>query len=222
MTTDVLTGLRRSERAVLKALENLDGQSVSVANLAQATGYSVQTVTVARRRLRDLRLISFTPGTGHTPTRYTVPSPTAAVPEAPAMLGGFHLGRTLSSGALHLLNADGELPSMPVEFRADTVCRPVPETAPLMELARGGIFWDRLCRACLQAIGASPGAGETSSVETFWQVQVWRASTRVWLPIGRSFVSEEEALQERAARREQHPELLFRAVVRAVTETVLP
>ncbi|MFI8769412.1 MarR family transcriptional regulator [Streptomyces sp. NPDC053792] len=222
MTTDVPTELRRSERAVLTALENLDGQSVSVAELARATGYSEQTVTVARRRLRDLGLISFTPGTGHTPTHYTVPSPTAAVPETPAMLGGFHLGRTLSSGVLHLLDAGGELPPMPAEFRADTVCRPVAATASLMELARGRVSWDLLCRACLKAIGAAPGVGDTSSVETSWQVQVWHTSTRAWLPVGRSFTSEAGARQELADRREQHPELLFRPVVRAVTETVLP
>ncbi|MEU3399472.1 hypothetical protein [Streptomyces filamentosus] len=222
MTTDVPTELRRSERAVLKELKNLDGQSVSVADLARATGYSEQTVTVARRRLRYLGLISFTPGTGHTATRYTVPSPTAAAPEPPAMLGGFHLGRTLSSGVLHLLDAGGELPPMPVEFRTDTVCRPVPETAPLMELARGRISWDLLCRACLKATGAAPGAGDTSSVETSWQVQVWHMATRRWLSIGRSFTSEAAARQELADRREQHPELLFRPVVRAVTETVLP
>lgn len=222
MTTDVATKLRRSERAVLKVLENLRGQSMSVAELARAAGYSEQTVSVARRHLRDLGLISFTPGTGHTPTRYAIPSPTAAVPEEPAMLGGFHLGRTLSSGVLHLLDAGGELPPMPVEFRADTVCRPVPETAPLMELARGRISWDLLCRACLKTIGAAPDAGETSSVETSWQVQVWHAATRAWLPVGRSFPTEKAAMQERAARRDQHPELIFRAVVRAITETVLP
>ncbi|MFJ4342987.1 MarR family transcriptional regulator [Streptomyces sp. NPDC088915] len=219
MTTDVPQELRRSERAVLKVLQGLDGRSVSVAELAKATGYSGQTVTTARRRLRALGLISFTPGTGHESTRYAISSPVSA---APAVIGGFHVGRTLTSGVLHLLDSGGELPPMPLEFRADTVCRPVPETAPVMELARGCVSWDRLCRACLKAIGAAPGAGDTSSVETSWKIQVWHTATRAWLSVGRSLSSEEEARQELADRQEQHLGLLFRLVVRTTTETVLP
>lgn len=223
MTTDVPPELRRSERAVLKVLEKHDGRSLSVAELARATGFSEPTVKTARRRLRALGLISFTPGTGHTATRYTIPSSAAAAPAvAPATLGGFHLGRTLSSGVLHLLDSGGEMPPLPCEFQADTVCRPDPETAPLMELARGRISWDLLCRACLKAIGAAPNAGETSSVETSWQVQVWHAATRAWLSVGRPLPTEAAARPELAGCREQHPELLFRLVVRTTAETVLP
>ncbi|MFI2906871.1 MarR family transcriptional regulator [Streptomyces sp. PDY-4] len=223
MTTDAPPELRRSERAVLKVLEKHDGKSMSVADLARATGYSGPTVTTARRRLRALGLLSFTPGTGHTATRYTIPSPSPTA--APATLGGFHIGRTLSSGVLHLLDSGGEMPPVPCEFQADTVCRPVPETAPLMELARGPVSWGQLCRACLKAIGAAPGAGDAgqkSSVETSWQVQVWHDATRAWRSVGRPCTSEAAVRAELADRQARHPELLFRPVVRTSTETVLP
>ncbi|MFF2571203.1 hypothetical protein [Streptomyces sp. NPDC058084] len=222
MTTSSAPELRRSERAVLKVLEGLDGKSMSVPDLARAAGYSEPAVIKARRRLRALGLISYTPGVGHSATRYTLPSPTSPAPAVPAVIGGFHLGRTLTSGVLHLLDSGGELPPLPDEFRADTVCRPVPETAPVMELARGRISWDLLCRACLKVIGAAPGAGDTSSVETSWQIQVWHTATRAWLSVGRSLEAEAQARLEFRGRKEQHPGLLFRLVVRTTTETVLP
>ncbi|MCL3998977.1 helix-turn-helix transcriptional regulator [Streptomyces lavenduligriseus] len=222
MTTEAPPDLRRSERAVLKVLEKHGGQSMSVADLARAAGYSEPAVTTARRRLRALGLISFTPGTGHTAVRYAISSPSPA--GAAATLGGFHIGRTLSSGVLHLLDSGGEMPPVPCEFRADTVCRPVPETAPLMELARGPVSWELLCRACLKAIGAAPGAGsagQKSSVEISWQVQVWHNATRAWRSVGRPSTSEAAVRAELAVRRARYPELLFRPVVRTITETVL-
>ncbi|MHC3393996.1 hypothetical protein ACLQ2E_31715 [Streptomyces lavendulocolor] len=82
--------------------------------------------------------------------------------------------------------------------------------------------WELLCQACLKAIGAAPGAGETSSVETSWQVQVWHDATRAWRSVGRPCTSEAAVRAELTDRRARHPELLFRPVVRTISETVLP
>jgi predicted transcriptional regulator len=65
--------LTRSERAMLDALRTLPAQPISDMELAQVTGYSVAAITKARRRLTGLGLIVCTPGTGRTPTQYTLP-----------------------------------------------------------------------------------------------------------------------------------------------------
>ncbi|MCX5395255.1 MarR family transcriptional regulator [Streptomyces sp. NBC_00094] len=233
MTNDVtLMPLQRSEQAVLQAIREHGGRPVSVAGLARATGYSPAAVTRARRLLRDRGLLEYESGNGHTPTRYRLPGqaptrtgppqPPARTDHEPVMLGGYHLGRTVSSGTLHLLDADGELPEVPDRFRCDTVCRPTPETAPTMEIARGDVDWDRLCRSCLTAIGAPPGTGPTSRVETTWQVQVWHPQTHQWLPIGRPHDNEPAARAARREREVQHGELRFRLVVRTTSETAVP
>ncbi|MFH0246355.1 hypothetical protein ACGRHY_28940 [Streptomyces sp. HK10] len=214
--------LTRSEKAVLAALRQRCGRPTSVAELARISGYSEAAVTKARRRLKAVNLLDYTPGTGRTYTLYRLPDD-LPLEQAPAVLREYSLGRTVASGVLHLLELGGPpLPPLPDEFRLDTVCRPAPKTGPIMELALGPVDWSRMCRPCLATVSDLPDIGQSTTVATTWHLQVQEHHGEEWVAVGKPHSTEPAARSALTAYLDRHPGARGRLAVRTTTETPLP